>query len=117
MYAPPSYEELRIRGRSSATALSGAGSSLSTHTRVESSARLEARSSTAKAHASATTSISTTTGTGTSSTDFPSVSVEPLSGLDKPDWGFCTASWILIGLLLAFGVAMLRKTHPRRPVI
>jgi hypothetical protein len=28
-----------------------------------------------------------------------------------------TAGWILIGLLLAFGVAMLRKTHPRRPVI
>ena len=76
---------------------------------------MEAGSSTAKTHTSATTS--TTSGSDTGSADFPYVSDEPLSGLEKPDWGFSTAGWILIGLLLACGVALLRKTHLRRPVV
>jgi hypothetical protein len=109
--------EARIRRSSAATALSGPRSGLTMHTRVESSSRVEAGSSTAKAHTSATTSTSTTTGSDTSSPDFPPVLDEPLSGLEKPDWGFSTAGWILIGLLLACGVALLRKTHLRRPVV
>ena len=78
---------------------------------------MESVSSTAKAYASATTGTGTTTATGTSSPDFPSVSVELLNGLEKPDWGFSTAGWVVIRLLFGFGAAMLRKTHLRRPVI
>jgi hypothetical protein len=78
---------------------------------------VEAGSSTAKTHTSATTSTSTSTGSDTSLADLPYVSDEPLSSLEKPDRGFSTAGWILIGLLLACGVAMLRKTHLRRPVV
>jgi hypothetical protein len=109
--------EGRIRRSSSAAALSVPGSGLTPHTRVESSARVEAGSSTAKAHTSATTRNGTTTGSDRGSADFPPVSDEPLNGLEKPDRGYSTAGWILIGLLLACGVAMLRKTHLRRPVV
>jgi hypothetical protein len=105
--------EARLRRSSSATALSGPGGGRTTHTRVESSARVEAGSSSAKTHTSATT----TTGSGTSSADFPPISDKPPTGLEKPPGrGFSTADWILISLLLAGGVAMLRKTHLRRPV-
>jgi hypothetical protein len=107
--------EARIRRSSRAPALSGPGSGLTTHTRVESSARVEAGSSTAKTHTSASTG--STTGSDATSADFPPVSDKPLTALEKPDRGFSTAGWILIGLLLACGVAMLRKTHLRRPVV
>jgi hypothetical protein len=110
--------EARLRRSSSATALFGPGGGRTTHTRVDSSARVEAGSSSAKTHTSATTSTSTTTGSGTSSADFPPISDKPPTGLEKPPGrGFSTAGWILISLLLACGVAMLRKTHLRRPVI
>jgi hypothetical protein len=100
-----------VRSRSSATASSGPGAGAAADTTVESSVRMEAGSSTAKAH----TSTSTNTRAGTSSTD--SVSVEPPNGLGKPSFGFGTFGWLLIGLLMAFGLAMLRKTHLRRAVV
>jgi hypothetical protein len=103
----------RIRQSSSATTSSGPGGSTSVDTSVESSVRVEAGSSTAKAR----TRTSATTSAQASSSDFPSVSVDPLNGLGEASFGFSTVGWLLIGLLMAFGVAMLRKTHLRRAVV
>ena len=54
---------------------------------------------------------------GTSQSQTSSVRVEPLSGLGESNFGFGTISWLLIGLLMAFGIAILRKTQLRSPAV
>jgi hypothetical protein len=101
----------RVHGRSSVTTSSGSGGGLNTETRFGSSARMAAGSS---AKEKTTTSASTSS---TSSTDFSSVRVDPLSGLGESNFGFGPISWLLIGLLMVFGIAILRKTHLRSPAV
>ena len=112
----------RLRRRASASAASS-GPSASTFTRahIESSTSVETGSSQGKASFSSSSSskasASSRTSTSSASTDLASVKAEPLRGLGETDWGYGLIGWLLIGLLMAFGVANLRKGHRGRPAI
>lgn len=105
----------RLRGHASVTTATGSGQGATTHTTVESSSRVHATSSSSST--TGTSVITKTSSPDLGSADLSEVGLEPLKGLGNSRWGYGAIGWILIALLMAFGLATLRKANVGRPAV